>query len=266
MLSRRFVAAPDSDPVPGQVPPGSLRHGVADRERPVADSCGSRRRGGPALPADGSWLAAHLRGRSPCQAAGTGGRWRVVLEAVQYQPQRILYVYGPDNVQVRDQRTDRARFWRRARRHGRTGRCRPDHRAGRGGLRGRGGRGAGAAGAARRSAMARAILRPLREAARPAPRAARGEPSAGGAPRAAATSMGPVAEPLASHAEYDMTRCPAQLRASRTAEAAARRSAAEMAERLGEVSLDMRTSVNVVRGFAAYYRQRRPPRLPTLTG
>ena len=30
--------------------------------------------------------------------AETSGHWRVVIEAVRYQPQRILYVYGPDDV------------------------------------------------------------------------------------------------------------------------------------------------------------------------
>jgi signal transduction histidine kinase len=77
-------------------------------------------------------------------------------------------------------------------------------------------------------ALARAILRPLHEARR-------------------------LAEATGQAAAGEL------LRANRAAEAAAGRPAAEMAERLGEVSLDIRTSVNVVRGFAAYYRERRPP-------
>lgn len=50
-----------------------------------------------------------------------------------------------------------------------------------------------------------------------------------------------------------------QLRASRTAEAAARRSADEMSEHLGEAALELLRSVNVVRGFAEYYRQQGKP-------
>ena len=60
-----------------------------------------------------------------------------------------------------------------------------------------------------------------------------------------------------------LNRISEQIDASRTAEAAARRSAAEMSERLSEVSLELRTPVSIVRGFAEYYRQRvdrgRPP-------
>jgi hypothetical protein len=54
--------------------------------------------GGPAIPADGAWLAAHLARPVTVPGAETSGRWRVVIEAVRYQPQRILYVYGPDDV------------------------------------------------------------------------------------------------------------------------------------------------------------------------
>ena len=53
---------------------------------------------GPAIPraARGSQRIWH--DRSPCRVPA-GGRWRVVIEAVHYQPQRILYVYGPDDVE-----------------------------------------------------------------------------------------------------------------------------------------------------------------------
>ena len=50
-----------------------------------------------------------------------------------------------------------------------------------------------------------------------------------------------------------------QFRASRAAEAAARRSVDEMSGLLGEVSLELRTSVNVVCGFAQYCLQRGTP-------
>ena len=49
---------------------------------------------GPAFLADGSWLTVHLARPVTVPGAGTSGRWRVVIEAVRYQPQRILYVYG----------------------------------------------------------------------------------------------------------------------------------------------------------------------------
>ena len=52
---------------------------------------------GPAILADGSWPAVHLARPVTVPGAGTSGRWRVVIEAVHYQPQRIPYVYGPDD-------------------------------------------------------------------------------------------------------------------------------------------------------------------------
>jgi signal transduction histidine kinase len=147
----------------------------------------------------------------------------VVSEAVRYQPQRILYVYGPDDVR-----------YIVSRRPGpgsggvlvvMTG------LAGSGQLAARYAAAAGAvlvllAGAA--LALTRAILRPLHQAAELAESAG---PATGG-----------------------------ELRASRAAEAAARRSADEMSRHLGQTALDLLSSVNVVRGFAEYYRrQPRPP-------
>ncbi len=182
---------------------------------------------GPVLPADGSWLVAHLARPVTVPGAGTSGRWLVVLEAVQYQPQRILYVYGPENVRyVISGRTGHGPGGVLVVMAGLAGIGRITERVA--------AAYAGAAGAVlvllagAVLALARAILRPLREAPR-------------------------LAEVAGQAAAGELTR------ASRTAETAALRSAAEMAERLGAVSLDMRTSVNVVRGFAAYYRQRRPP-------
>jgi signal transduction histidine kinase len=81
-------------------------------------------------------------------------------------------------------------------------------------------------------AVTRAVLRPLR-----------------GTEQSAA-----VAAPIAFRAT--LNRISEQIDASRTAEAAARRSAAEMSERLSEVSLELRTPVSIVRGFVEYYRQR----------
>jgi hypothetical protein len=50
-----------------------------------------------------------------------------------------------------------------------------------------------------------------------------------------------------------------RLRASRAAEAAARRSADQMSEQLGETALELLRSVSVVRGFAESYRQQPKP-------
>ena len=56
-----------------------------------------------------------------------------------------------------------------------------------------------------------------------------------------------------------LTRMPEQLRASRAAEAAARQATDQMSEHLGETALELLRSVNVVRGFAEYYRQQPKP-------
>jgi two-component system OmpR family sensor kinase len=218
LLSRPFAAAPESGPASPGACDMELLSASGQSLTPAAPGTAA----GPALPAGGSWLAAHLARPVTVPGAGTSGRWRVVVEAVHYQPQRIPYVYGPDNVRYVV--------------GGRTGQ-------GPGGvlvvMAGLGGIGqvthqvavgyAATAGAVlvllavAVLALTRAILRPLREAA--------------------------------GLAEATVTE---KLRASGTAEAAARRSAEELAERLSEVGLELRMPVSVVRGFAEYYRQRKP--------
>ncbi len=54
--------------------------------------------GAPAIPASGAWLAAHLAGPVTVPGAGGGGRWRVVITAVRYRAQRMLFVFGPDDL------------------------------------------------------------------------------------------------------------------------------------------------------------------------
>jgi len=61
-----------------------------------------------------------------------------------------------------------------------------------------------------------------------------------------------------------LARMPEQIGASRAAEAAARRSADEMSRRLGETALELLRSVNVVRGFAEYYRHQPKPSAASL--
>jgi hypothetical protein len=53
---------------------------------------------GPAIPVGGSWPAAHAGWPVTVPGAGTSGSWLVLVEAVRYEPQRIMYVYGPDDV------------------------------------------------------------------------------------------------------------------------------------------------------------------------
>jgi two-component system, OmpR family, sensor kinase len=106
-------------------------------------------------------------------------------------------------------------------------------------------------------ALTRAILRPLRKAAElaeSAGQAAGGEPSHG-MPRRGLRGTDGRRWPLG----MALTRMPQQLCASRAAEAAARRSADEMSRHLGETALELQRSVNVVRGFAEYYRQQPKP-------
>ena len=107
-------------------------------------------------------------------------------------------------------------------------------------------------------ALTRAILRPLREAAELAESA--GQAADERLPHVIARrSVHPGAE--GSHWPLGMTlmRMPDQLRASRTAEAAARRSADEMSQHLGETTSELLRSVNVVRGSAQHYQQQPEP-------
>ncbi len=252
MLSHRLVVAPVADPVSGQVP------GACDVEllSPGGQLLTPRAPGaaaGPVIPVRGSWAAAHTGRPVTLPGTGTSGSWLVLLEAVRYQPQRILYVYGPDDVRYAVS--------------GQTGH-------GTGGMlvlmAGLAGIGqvtmrvavsyAAAAGtvcvllAGATLALARVILRPLRQAAELAKAAGQ---AAGGDLSRMMPSRGVQADGEGSRWLPGMTlmRISAQMGASRAAEATARRSADHLSECLGEVSLDLRTSVNVVRGFAEYYRQ-----------
>jgi signal transduction histidine kinase len=249
MLSHGFVAPPDSSqvsPVPCDMELLSASGQVLTLAAPGTAS-------GPAIPAGGAWLAAHLARPVTVPGAGTSGRWRVVIEAVRYQPQRILYVYGPDDVRYIISRRPGPGF---------------------GGvlvvmteLAGTGRLAAGYAAAAgtvlvllacAALALTRAILRPLGKAAElaeSAGQAAGGEPSHG-MPRGGLWAGTDGSRwPLG----MTLTRMPQQLSASRAAEAAARRSADEMSRHLGETARELLRSVNVVRGFAEYYRQQPKP-------
>ena len=258
MLSRGFVAAPGSGPVSGQVAPGACEMELLSAAGQVLTLAAPGTAPGPTIPSGGSWLAAHLGRPVTVPGAGTSGRWRILIQAVRYQPQRILYVYGPDDV-----------------RYVISGRPGPGSGgmlvvmaglAGTGQIIGRLAAGyAAAAGtvlvllAGAALALIQAIVRPLRQAARLADSA--GQAAAGGLPHVM-PRRGVHVGGEGSRWPFGMTltRMPEQLRASRAAEATARRSADEMSEHLAEAALELLRSVNVVRGFAEYYRrQPKPP-------
>src|SRR6266566_1005267 len=221
MLSHGLVAAPGSGSVSGQVPPAGCEMELLSASGQVLIPAAPGTAPGPAIPAGGSWLAAHLARPVTVPGAGTSGRWRVVIEAVHYQPQHILYVYGPDDVKYLISGRPG---------HGSggmlvvmaglaaTGRITQRLAAGY----------AGAAGtvlvllAAAALALTRAILRPLRQAAELAESA--GQAAGAGLPRVM-PPRGVRAGGDRSHWPFGMTfmTLSEQLRASRTAEAAAHR-------------------------------------------
>jgi len=252
MLSHRLVVAPVSDPVPGSCDVELLSTG-GQLLTPLAHGAAA----GPAIRAGGSWPAAHAGRPATVPGVGTSGSWLVLLEPVRYEPQRILYVYGPDNVRYVIS--------------GSSGR-------GPGGMlvvmTGPAGIGpattrvavsfAAAAGtvlvllACAALVLTRAILRPLRQAGELAEIA--GQAAAEDLSRVMPTRAVPPAEEQSRWLSgMTFTRISEQVSVSRAAEASARRSAEQLSSRLAEVSLDLRTSVNVVAGFAERYRQRGKP-------
>jgi hypothetical protein len=206
--------------------------------------------GSPAVPASGSWLAGHLAGPVTVPGAEGGGRWRVLVTVVRYQAQRMLFVFGPDDLRYVIS--------------GRTGR-------GFGGMlivmaavAGTGQVAAGCAAgagivlvllAAAVFVVTRAILRPLRAAAGLTANA--GQDAIGRLEvlaRAGILANGPHGQDAMMPASIRE-----RLRASRAAEAAARRSAADMAGHLAQTCLQLRRPASIVHGYAGYLRQQHPP-------
>ncbi len=250
-LSHGLVAVPGSGTVPGQVMPGAcgveLRSASGQMLVPAAPAAP-----GPAISASGLWLAAHRAGPVTVPGAGGGGRWRVIIKAVHYQAQRMLYVYGPDDLRYVI--------------GGRMGHGSSGMLIVMAGLAGTGQAAAGyaaAAGtvlvllAAAAFAVTRAVLRPLREAAEIAGNAGQG---ADGRLEDAMTRLDVLAN--GHHRRYGMmlARPRERLHASHAAGAAARRSEADMSEQLGEACLQLRRPVSILHGFAEYCRkQGKPP-------
>jgi hypothetical protein len=250
MLSHGLVAVPTSGPVPGRALQGACGMDLLSAGGQVLNPAAPAARG-PVIPGSGSWLAALLAGPVTVPGAG-GGRWRVVIKAVHYRAQRMLFVPGPDDL-----------------RYVITGRTGP----GSGGLlvitAQLAGTGPGAAGyaaaagtvlvllAAAAFAVTRAILRPLREAAELAGNADQG---AGGRPGDVLACLDVFAD--GQHVRHGMTlaRMRERLHASHAGESAARRSAADMSEQLSETCLQLRRPVAILHGFTEYCRkQDKPP-------
>jgi len=195
VLGHGLVVVPGSGPVASQARPGAcdvqLRNARGQMLVPTA----------PAAPAPGPGPGsapgslAHLGG--PVTMPGTGGeRWRAVATAVRYQPQRMAFVYGPDDLRYVIS----------------------------------GSAGPGSSG----------LLTVMTPLAGPGPPAAR-----------YAAAAGTVLVLLAA-AALVLTR--AILNASRAAEAAARRSAADMSGHLSQTCLRMRRHASIAHGFTEYYR------------
>ena len=97
MLSHGPVAVPGSGALPGRAPPVpcDLELLSVSGQVLIPAPAGA---GGPAIPASGSWLAAHLAGPVTVPGSGNSGRWRVAIKVVHYQTQRMLFVFGPDDL------------------------------------------------------------------------------------------------------------------------------------------------------------------------
>jgi hypothetical protein len=76
MVSHRFVAAPES----GRLPPGACDMELLTASGQLLTPAAPGTAAGPALPADGSWLAAHLARPVTVPGTGTSGRWRAAAD------------------------------------------------------------------------------------------------------------------------------------------------------------------------------------------
>jgi len=250
MLSHGPVAVPGSGAVPGQAPPVPCGMELLSVSGQVLIPAPAGA-GGPAIPASGSWLATHLAGPVTVPGSGSGGRWRVVIKVVHYQTQRMPFVFGSDDLRY---------LISGPAGHGPAGLL-----VVMAGLAGTGQPAAGyaaAAGtvlallAAAAFAVMRAIVRPLREAARLAADAGQ---VTGGRPGDVMASLGVLAD--LDHGRYGTAaaRMRERLQASRAAEAAARRSADGMAGQLEQACLQLRRPAAIVGGFTGYRQQGKPP-------
>jgi hypothetical protein len=250
MLGGGPVAVAGSGAVPGQAPPAPCGMELLSVSGQVLIPAAGA--GGPAIPASASWLAAHRAGPVTVPRAGGGGRWQVVIKAVHYQVQRMLFVFGADDLRY---------LISGPAGHGPAGLL-----VVMAALAGTGqlvaGYAAAAGGAlvllgAAAFALTRAILRPLREGAR---LAAAAGPSPGRRPGDMTAPASVLADRGLGRYGTAAARMRERLQASHTAEAAARRSAADLAGQLEQACLQLRRPAAIVHGFAEYYRkQGKPP-------
>ena len=177
---------------------------MATRQRPLFPEPGTVT--GPARCAASHDPLAGMAGPVTVPGSGNSGRWRVAVKVVHYQAQRMLFVFGPDDLRYL--------------------------------ISGPAGHG---------SAGMLIVMTGL---------AGAGQPAAG-----YAAAAGTVLVLLAA-AAFAVTRATLRprLQASYTAEAAARRSAADMAGHLEQACLQLRRHAAIVHGFTQYCRKHgRPP-------
>ena len=258
VLSYGLVVMPGSGPAAGRVMPGTcgieLRSAGGEILIPAAPAVP-----GPAIAASGSWQPVRLPQPVTVPGPDGGGRWRAVIAAVRYQPQRMSYVYGPDDL-----------------RYVISGPAGPGSSGQLIAMTPLTGTGRAIAGfaaavgavlvllAAAAFVLTRAILRPLREAAGLAGKA--GQDAAGLLEEVAAGRLEEVMARLGMLANRDhgwygtaLAGLRERLHASGAAEAAARRSAADMSGELGQACVQLRLA-SILLGFAEYCRsQDRPP-------
>jgi hypothetical protein len=246
-----LVAVPGSGLMPGPAGPGACGAELVTAGGQVLIPPASAA-GNPAVPASGSWLAAHLAGPVTVPGAGGGGRWRVLIMAVRYQAQRMLFVYGRDDLRYVIS--------------GQAGHGSGGMLIVMAGLAGTGQVAAGSAAAAgtvlvllaaAAFAVTRAILRPQRAAARLTENA--GQDAIGRLEEALARAGIPASGPHGQDAVM-LAGIRERLQASRAAEAAARKSAAGLAGQLAQTCLQLRRPASIVAGYAGYRRQQRKPR------
>jgi hypothetical protein len=246
-----LVAVPSSGLVPGTAGSGTCGVELVSASGQVLIPAASAA-DAPAIPASGSWLA-HLAG--PVTVPGAGAGWRVVIMAVHYQAQRMLFVFGPDDLRYVIS--------------GRTGHGSNGMLIIMAGLAGTGQVDAGYAAlagtalillAAAAFAVTRATLRPLRAAARLTANAGQ---DAGRLQEVLARAGMPANGP---HGRYGMMLASMRegLEASRVAEAAARKSADDMSGHLAQTCLQLRRPASIVNGFAGYLRQQGKPQPASL--
>ena len=244
-----LVAMPGSGLVPGPAGPGGCGAELVTAGGqvviPAAAAAGS-----PAVPASGSWLAAHLAGPVTVPGAAGGGRWRVLITAVRYQAQRMLFVYGRDDLRYVIS--------------GQAGHGSGGMLVVMAALAGTGPLAAGSAAAAGTVlvvlaagafAVIRAILRPLRAAAGPADA---GQDAIGRLEEALARAGIPASGPRGQDAKM-LAGIRERLQASRAAQTAARSSAAGLAGQLAQACLQLRRPASIVAGYAGYLRQQHTP-------